>query len=1418
MRSVSYPLNLYKKREELLKALQELSPQNPISDEKATVLLNEYSSDVMLWSARITVTQFLNSGAAIRIPSVGEPELSVILVLYNRVELTLQCLRALSAELPESAEVILVDNASTDATGSLLQRITGAKILRNGENLHFLRAANQGARVASGKYLLFLNNDTLLLPGSLASALQTIRPSNDIGAVGGKLVYFNGTLQEAGSIAWSDGSCLGYGRGDDPFAAAYMFERDVDYVSGAFLLTSRSEFLTLNGFDEVYDPAYYEDSDYCLRLQERGLRVVYDPSAVVVHHEFASSASREDAIRLQQEHQRIFAKRHASRLLKQQPSIGGQLLVARSCKAYPRRVLIIDDMAPHRVLGSGFPRANTIVNEIHSFGCFVTLFLTNSRFDDWSTIYTDIPRTIEVMLDRGREDLPRFLEERAGYYDAFLVSRPHNMALLQKVRPEHPEWFQGIRILYDAEAVFAMREIGRKRLGGETVTEDQVQTLVREEMSLAGAADAVLCVSEAEMQTFRDHGVKHVHHLGHSLSVNPTEASFEQRSGLLFVGSAHHDESPNADALLWFVQEILPLLRGKIDAKLTTVGLLKAPSIAWLSQPELITAGPVENIREYYNNARVFIAPTRFAAGLPMKVHEAAANGIPIVATSLLARQLGWTHERELMVADTPAEFAAAVERLYTDPKLWNSIRANALEKIAMECSPERFRKALAGILDLGESLKRSEARPAPRGLGDEAGPRAPQAAGRASDVSVNLNEQNAQLKSSLLLAQDTLDLTRKQLQRKDHEIRQYKMRIKSLNDYLNLFLTHPAYHVFKFFKNMVQKAPNVNHEPAPSFGYELFQLMNESGLGNRDTGLGAPNPETRISSSDSRDPRPESRISIITPVYGPPLEIFRETVHSVLQQTNPNWVWRLVDASPHDTIWDYLTQLAQTDPRIQPVRLKRNEGISGNTNLALRNARETFVAMLDHDDTLAPFAIQEVADAIQKHPDVDFLYSDADKLDEQGNRCDPLFKPDWSPELMLSCNLMNQFSVYRRSLLEQVGYLDPAFDGAQDWDLYLRIIERTDRIQHIPKILYHWRKTPNSTAQRTDNKPYVQKAQIAAITNHLKRCGLRDPKVFFDAKHPIHQTHPLCTWSIPRQRRVSIVIPTRDHVDVLRQCLSTLFSKTSYPDFQVILVDTGSTKGETRKLYASYQSESRMKIVEYKEEFNFGKACNTGALAADGELLLFLNNDTEILQKDWIELMAQWFERPGVGIVGPKLLYPDGRIQHAGVMLGLGGMAGHIFIYGNENLGTIFGTDGWYRNVSAVTGACMMISREAFEKAGRFDDGYRLNYSDVDLCLKVRDLGYRIVYTPHVRLIHHEGVSHGKRVPRSDFERASQRLIPWLKKGDPYYNPNLSPIPSMPEFRLNGVASVEELHREFLSRLPHKEFITLEDIPTMQE
>lgn len=528
-----------------------------------------------------------------------------------------------------------------------------------------------------------------------------------------------------------------------------------------------------------------------------------------------------------------------------------------------------------------------------------------------------------------------------------------------------------------------------------------------------------------------------------------------------------------------------------------------------------------------------------------------------------------------------------------------------------------------------------------------------------------------------------------------------------------------------------------------------------------------------RLSRDATNAMRTESRgfahrplITVITPVFNTPVRWLEAAVESVLAQAYENWELILIDdASTDEATIATLPAITARDSRIFLERLEESGGISAASNKGLSVASGEWIGLLDHDDLLEPDALYRTAKLLQQKPDADLIYSDEDKLTENGFDL-PLFKPDWSPDFFLSYNYMCHFTTLRRSLVDEVGGFRPDFDGAQDYDLFLRIIERTDRIHHIPRILYHWRRSASSTSDNIRRKPKALEAGKCAIEQHLRRRG--------------EEGHVAVDWSthaywvkrdVRRPRRVSIIIPARDQISLLSRCIDSIVKKTSYPDYDIVIVDNDSQSEEARNYFA----RTNHRLLQFQGPFNFSAINNFAVEQTESPWLLFLNNDVEIIDSEWLSVLAEHVQRPEVGAVGARLLYPDNTIQHAGVVLGVGGIAQHAFRgFPAEDPGVNRQLQVT-RNYTSVTGACLMTRREVFEQVGGFDEErLPVTFSDVDLCLKMHRAGYLIVYTPFAKLYHHESASRRRSVEALETDVMRERWSDFLER-DPYYNPNLS-------------------------------------------
>ena len=506
--------------------------------------------------------------------------------------------------------------------------------------------------------------------------------------------------------------------------------------------------------------------------------------------------------------------------------------------------------------------------------------------------------------------------------------------------------------------------------------------------------------------------------------------------------------------------------------------------------------------------------------------------------------------------------------------------------------------------------------------------------------------------------------------------------------------------------------------------------------------------------------------ISIITPVYNTPAAWLREAIDSVLRQAYENWELILIDdGSTLDETIAQLKTIAQRDRRIQVIWRESTGGISAASNSGLEHAHGEWISLLDHDDLLEPDALFEVVKYLQDNPETDLIFSDEDKITEEGLAA-PQFKPDWSPDFLLSYNYLCHFTTLRREVVERAGRFRPEFDGAQDYDLFLRVSELTTRIHHLPRILYHWRRSETSTSDNIRRKPQALEAGRLAVENHLRRRGERG-HVTVD-----WQTHAYWVKRELREtRRISIIIATRDRIDLLSRCIASIISKTTYPNYEIIVVDNESKSEEAQEYFRNFEH----RLLQFNGPFNFSALNNLAVEQTNAPWLLFLNNDVEVIESEWLTVMAEHVQRPEVGAVGARLLYPNDTVQHAGVVLGVGGIAEHAFRHFPADAPGVSRQLQVTRNYSSVTGACLLTRRDVFEEVEGFDEEQLpVTFSDVDLCLKMRRAGYLIVYTPFAKLYHHESASRRRSVEALETEVIRERWPEYLER-DPYYNPNLS-------------------------------------------
>lgn len=520
--------------------------------------------------------------------------------------------------------------------------------------------------------------------------------------------------------------------------------------------------------------------------------------------------------------------------------------------------------------------------------------------------------------------------------------------------------------------------------------------------------------------------------------------------------------------------------------------------------------------------------------------------------------------------------------------------------------------------------------------------------------------------------------------------------------------------------------------------------------------------------------------ISVVVPAYRTPERFLREMIESLIAQSYEDWELCIANASPEDEQMAHvLAEYEKKDSRVRVKALEENLGIAENTNAAFSLATGEFVGLLDHDDLLAPDALYEVALLLDKDSEIDVVYTDEDKVTtDLTEHFQPHLKPDFNLDLLRSNNYICHFFVARREIVEQTGGFRREYDGAQDYDFIFRCIEAARKVGHVARILYHWRTHKASTADNPASKMYAFEAGRHAIEGNLERSGVTGASVshtsdygFYHVKYPV-QGEPL----------VSIIIPNKDQKDTLKQCVDSLREMCTYSNFEVLIVENNSTEAETFAYYEELKQDKRFRILTWEQGFNYSAINNFAVKQAKGDYLLFLNNDVQAIAADFIEQMLSNCQRPEVGIVGGKLYYPDDTIQHAGIIIGIGGIAGHAFLGMARNRTGYLHKASLQLDYSAVTAACMMMKRSVFEEISGFEEKLTVAFNDVDLCLRTGKAGYLVVYNPYVELYHYESKSRGtedseEKVRRfqTEIEFMRTRWIDLLKSGDPYYNKNLT-------------------------------------------
>ena len=586
--------------------------------------------------------------------------------------------------------------------------------------------------------------------------------------------------------------------------------------------------------------------------------------------------------------------------------------------------------------------------------------------------------------------------------------------------------------------------------------------------------------------------------------------------------------------------------------------------------------------------------------------------------------------------------------------------------------------------------------------------------------------------------------------------------KILKSNKYIYSFCRGIKYLKNNGVKNTVKKINNIN---------KYDEYIKKSILTNEEK-------EKQVNTKFSKD----IKFSIVVPLYNTPKKFLCEMIDSCINQTYSNWELCLADGSDkeHSYVGKIVSKYALKDKRIIYKKLKENNGISENTNECIKMSSGDYIALFDHDDILHPSVLYEYMKVICEK-NADFIYCDEDKFEHDITKAyDPYFKPDFAIDNLRVNNYICHFTVFKKDLFNKVGLFRKEFDGSQDHDMILRLTEKAENIIHVPKILYHWRVSASSVASDPYAKPYTIESGIKAVSEHLERCNLK-------AEVKSSEVHPniyRIRYDIIGNPLISILIPNKDHVNDLSRCINSILEKSTYKNYEIIVIENNSTEQETFDYYDEIQKNENIKVITYKTngKFNYSAINNFGVKHAEGEHLLFLNNDIEVISENWLEEMLMYSQREDIGAVGAKLYYPNETIQHCGVIIGIGGVAGHSHKYYPRISNGYFAKCMMVQNYSAVTAACLMMKAKIFNDINGFDELFEVAFNDVDLCMRIRKAGYLIVCTPYAELYHYESISRGlEDTPEKqarfngEVNRFKNRWSKELEEGDPYYNPNLT-------------------------------------------
>lgn len=1240
-------------------------------------------------------------------PHPGSAEASVILVLAPDGSCAESAISAVTRVTPSSSEVIVVANGSASIARFDRVKWASVRLVTLDEQVPFAAAANMGAAAAAGHSLCFVAARAIVTNGWLPPLLSAVNREG-VGCAVAQITALDGRLLEAGCVLDREGSVSPLGTGSTTRSSEHLFPRFTDGGSSGCICVRRSSFVAAGGFDSTLDDLVTAGIDLSRALQQRGLNTVYEPaSQIVVEDEtrfgsaplIAGNSPLADVLRNR------WAATVPPGFPRPEATIEGThcSVASRDAHCLDRILVITRSIAGADSIFSG----RRVEQLLHGLAELVPDGRVTVMAMEGHNTQVAAPRLrrkgIEVVV--APEDWEDWLWRRPLLFSHIVVTDlPSLRRLADVLRDTQP---QARRILCLPSLDFQDIPAARSDDGGsqDTLGRQAVVRHVQDQVALAAERfDAAWCATPEDRWWLAAVAPGILSAVIPTGAASTTDVPFDQRSGYVVLASPGADVAAgHADAALHAAQTLFPaLLARDTTAFLRVVVDDPSPALQMLAGPniELVPAG--SDPARWFRRSRVCLACYPRGAGSRDAITLAIDSRTPFVTSRAAVGHNAPARLSVLSGTDDAISASLRAEHLHTRQHLWEEVHEELVRLADGPLSPATARlKLLRACADVGIAPEPDHILHQPM---DRVDPVA-----RAGEL--ELRPRNVAAVGSAWKAAFPAP---------DGPVPQ---------------LPPPNIHT-----HWSDVPVNEQYERwCAVYGPTSRRLES---LAQRLTGL-------------VRRPK----ISIVMPVFNTEPSWLEEAISSMRSQVYENWELCIADdGSVNKGTVGVLEAHEREDARIRVIRLPGQQGIAAASNAALSISTGSYLGLLDHDDELKPHALGEIALLLDDQPDLDLIYTDEDKRDPDGHLVDPFFKPDWSPDHLMSRNYICHFLVLSRALLEKLQGFRLGFDGSQDYDLVLRATEMTTRIAHVAEPLYTWRKVEGSTAGDSDAKPWAVDAARRALTDALDRRGM--PGEVVDGIHP---TTYRVRYALHGRPKVSILIPTRDKAELLRSCIESVLEVSTYSNYEIVVVDNESTDPDTLAYLVGFPG----RVVRYPHRFNYARMMNLAAHEATGDMLLFLNNDTRVVSPDWLQALIEHGQRPEVGIVGPRLLYPSGRPQHEGTIVGYrDGHAGNVDHAGYWGLGDIV------RNCSAVTGACLLMRPSVYWEVGGHEERLRIAFNDVDLCLRVRQAGYQVVYTPYAELFHVEGGTRGIHAHVEDDAFFEDR---WLmhKCQDPYYNPN---------------------------------------------